>query len=815
MPVRRLLLIDDDPEFQELLEERLAPSGFEVVLPLDPSNPLGHVKDLRPAIIIISVELPDKVGYALCNKAKKGLARDIPVILTTRSVPASGFRSHRKLKVHADEYIDKRAMSEQEVVAKVDQLVGLGRPGGDHGFRFEDVDVEELDMADLVEDGHGRSATLEVDDDDDEISAVPRQIAHEGLADEFDPRELGADADDDGSFDFGEQAEIDHERAMAGRGSNGGRAQTATAVGTDPGAFLGASEQLAASWTGPDVDIDSDMNEFEADRTAVASPFPLTFDSPSARIEIAGPPAAAAPLVIEPEPSAPVADLDLGLDQVATLAEVERAEPPGVRIGARTAELEREIDRLRGELEQSRRVPTTGSPFSREREFLNLREVINKKEKQILDLNDQIDAKERLVMAERDRLREMDRVRSDLDARNLELEQNLLGASEELDGLRGERGSVLEQLRRQTDAMGALRTDAEQLSCLLERERASWREERDGLTRRHEVTLDQQKQQLEGGRASLEASLRERHTADLRGLKQAYEENSAEKDKGFGAAMALAEVRRQEELSAAQRGAEERLHLEVNELRRRHQDEIESLRREQAADLETLVRQNQEARQALEDRQSAHIATLEEEQSQALAAADRRRASELADADRRRVAELGEAERRRVAELVDADKRRGADLAEADERRRRDLAAADQERARAEEELEERLAAELAALVRQHAAEREEMSDRLAGRTRELGELGDQLAAAREVLRAREETIASLHVVLGERDERLAGQRQDLDELERQNAGYQEQVLRAFQKIKADEETVARAKKAMAIALTLLDEGEPAAARDE
>ncbi len=48
--------------------------------------------------------------------------------------------------------------------------------------------------------------------------------------------------------------------------------------------------------------------------------------------------------------------------------------------------------------------------------------------------------------------------------------------------------------------------------------------------------------------------------------------------------------------------------------------------------------------------------------------------------------------------------------------------------------------------------------------------------------------------------------------LEHENASYQEQVLRAYQKIKADEAMVARAKKAMAIALTVLDDqGNPKA----
>lgn len=836
IPVRRLLLIDDDPEFQGLLESRLAPNGFEVVLPPDPSNPLGHVKELRPALIIISVELPDKVGYALCNKAKKGLARDIPVILTTRSVPASGFRSHRKLKVHADEYIDKRAMTEHEVVSKVDLLVGIGESSKTGvEFDFEDVDVEELDMSDLVEEQPVRTGrppaslnevSFELDDDDEAVSAVPRQVPHEG-GPEFDPRELGADADDDGSFDFGEPVdpsgirEIGIGRAGVNpfsgpqpgtstlRGTNGERAQTATAVGTDPGPFAGGEEpglmadELVADPGVPDLDLDGmpefGPNEFEADRTAVA-------DAP-ARPE-PGTAAGGAPMVgVEPEPSAPVADLDLGLDQVAETRRHE-TEPP------RTDELEREIERLRAELDEARRGAAASSPFSREREFLNLREIINKKEKQLLDLDDQLNAKERAILAEKDRVRELERQRSGLDARTLEMEQNLLGANEELGRLRGERATWGDQLRRQTEAAAALRTDADALSRLLERERATWREEREAMARRHESALAEEKHHHEAARAALEESLREEHTAALHALKQSFEQTSAEKDKGFGAAMALAEVRRQEELTAAQRAAEERLASELADARRRQQDELEALRREQAVELEGLVRQSQEARQALEDRQSAHIASLEEEQSQALAAAERRRVSELADADKRRVAELAEADRRRLAELADADARRSIELAEVEARRRRDLDEAEEERVRGEADLRDRFASERAALLRQSAAEREDLERQLGERAREAAERADELAEAREALAARERTIESLHAMLAERDERLTRQRQEQDELERQNAGYQEQVLRAFQKIKTDEETVARAKKAMAIALTLLDEESTAARED-
>jgi CheY-like chemotaxis protein len=839
MQIRRLLLIDDDPDFQHLLQDRLGPSGFEIVLPPDPGNPLGHVKEVRPALILIAVELPDKVGYALCNKAKKGLARDIPVILTTRSVPASGFRSHRKLKVHADEYIDKRGMTEEEVVAKVDQLVGLVGYDGQTGSTWaasdeaDAFDVEELvDMSDLVEESS--LASTEVGPADDELedgghSAVPRQITHEGSEDGFDPRELGADADDDGSFEFPHPGHVGHEVAplpgyrTAARGTHaeeesedviasgngagesrrhGSDAGLEDRGGHDPhgdhdphggqGEHRGhAHREVEAVPIGYGPDLrSSDMGEFESDRTAVAQPFAQLVDPVSAPIFAAAQPEPAAPPapLETPEPSAPVADLDLGLDQLASQAQEEQSDAYERHHHSRTADLEKQIEELRADLEEARRAPTAAaaSSFSREREFLNLREVINKKEKLILDLNDQIDDKERQLLSERERRRESDRVRSDLDTKNLELEQSLLGANEELAHLRGERATLAEQLRRQSDSLAAVRADAEQLSRLLERERATWREERDSLARKHLAALDQLKHDMETERAAAEEALRDRHSGDLRSLKEAYEETTAEKDRGFGSALALAEVRRQEELTAAQRGAEERLQLELAEKRRLHQEEVDALRREQATELESLVRQGQDARQALEDRHSGQLARLEEEQSQALAAAEKRRATEVSDADKRRVMELAELE----------------------ERRRRELAAAAEERTRSETELREKHDSARSAMEREHTEEREGLERRLLAREDELRAREEELSRTRETLRAREQTVASLEATLGDREARITGQRQELDELERQNTGYQEQVLRAFQKIRADEAIVARAKKAMAIALTLLDEPE-------
>ena len=107
MSARRLLLIDADPDFHRTLHQQLSPYGFEIHLVEESADALSQVREIEPVLIFITVEEPDKIGYALCNKAKKGVAKEIPVVLTTKSVPKKGFNSHRKLKVHADEYIDK------------------------------------------------------------------------------------------------------------------------------------------------------------------------------------------------------------------------------------------------------------------------------------------------------------------------------------------------------------------------------------------------------------------------------------------------------------------------------------------------------------------------------------------------------------------------------------------------------------------------------------------------------------------------------------------------------------------------------------
>lgn len=761
---RRVLLIDSDPDFQHLLENRLGPHGFVVLTPPDPSNPLAQVKELNPAVIFIAVELPDKIGYALCNKAKKGPASHVPVVLITSTVPASGFKSHRKLKVHADEYIDKRTMTPDEVLRVIDQLVGLGNyvASGDD-MDVEELDMDDLDMAEVVDDGDGEFAA-ESEPATPEPLPVDRSVP---IADPYRPGGFqaggfGVDVDDLAD-------EID--RAM----------DEVSGVREMPHVLFAMNTGLATTSVDDDVlssadplrrepELPSDSGDF-GDNTAVASPPEEPEPMVAAAAEMAAPPPDETAVPAPMPALGSGADLDLGLEEVASQAEEEKSGAHDRRYQIRVLQLEEEIARLKAQLDDIRRQPATGGSFSREREFLNLREVINKKEKEILELRENLAARDGEILKFRQTIRELRQARTDLDEQNVELEREMLDKRERVEELEADRDHLAEQKATTERVLAAARAELTRANEEMAAERAERREEAESLGRERARALDDLRQELEDERARAETALQEKYSRDLRSLKEAYEETAREKE--------AEAARRLEDERAA---ADARREQEVGELMRGQSEALEKLESEKAA-----------------------------ERAAAVAAAEIRRDNDLAEAERRREKELAEADQRRVMELADAEKRRAVDLA-----------AAEEKRAAAENALAEKFEGERAALAQEHREELAALDKRIAERdaavaTHELTIRGleSDLEEARDADRGRVETIESLHRMLADRDQRLSTQRAELDELERVNRGYQEQILRAQQKIRSDETTVSRAKKALAVALTLLDAPEGSAPRNE
>lgn len=159
---RRVLLIDADTGFRDTLTGELARyKGVVVVAEPDPDRALALAAADPPSLIIIAVDEPDKTGYKVFQKCKKGALAKVPVLLVTSSLTPDSFAKHRGLKTHADEYIDKREMSLHELIGKVDNLIVLGEPSDDGiSIPVEDDIPMEIGDGDVVLD-----ETVAADDD--------------------------------------------------------------------------------------------------------------------------------------------------------------------------------------------------------------------------------------------------------------------------------------------------------------------------------------------------------------------------------------------------------------------------------------------------------------------------------------------------------------------------------------------------------------------------------------------------------------------------------------------------------------------------
>jgi hypothetical protein len=139
MATRRVLVFDDDSAFIDLLRRSLAGYRLEIRSVAPGPDNIQALKVLAPELVLISADLPGNAGYGLCSAIRKTLGSGIFIVLTTADLSPHDFSLHGKQRLHADLYLDKRGLSDQILVDKLDKLIGLGPrigpmpPGAENG----------------------------------------------------------------------------------------------------------------------------------------------------------------------------------------------------------------------------------------------------------------------------------------------------------------------------------------------------------------------------------------------------------------------------------------------------------------------------------------------------------------------------------------------------------------------------------------------------------------------------------------------------------------------------------------------------------
>ena len=79
--VPRILIVDDENDFIELLQYKLAGYGYELIVANDGVHALSQARTLKPNLILLDILLPDLDGLSVCEILRHQPAtKKIPII---------------------------------------------------------------------------------------------------------------------------------------------------------------------------------------------------------------------------------------------------------------------------------------------------------------------------------------------------------------------------------------------------------------------------------------------------------------------------------------------------------------------------------------------------------------------------------------------------------------------------------------------------------------------------------------------------------------------------------------------------------------
>lgn len=127
-PQKRVLVVDDEPDFAAIVQGNLEKEGFKVEVAYNGTEGLEMVRSNPPDAIVLDVMMPEKDGYVVCKELKSDdQYRDIPIILLTAvasHVTSTRYTHYDGMSTEADDYISKPASAE-EITQSLKRLLSL------------------------------------------------------------------------------------------------------------------------------------------------------------------------------------------------------------------------------------------------------------------------------------------------------------------------------------------------------------------------------------------------------------------------------------------------------------------------------------------------------------------------------------------------------------------------------------------------------------------------------------------------------------------------------------------------------------------
>lgn len=105
--VKKILVVEDEPDLRELLKMNLESAGFDVSTAADGREGMQKALEEKPNLIVLDVILPLMNGYEICRELKKedsAMKSTFVLLLTARGQQADRFWG---MYCGADEFLTK------------------------------------------------------------------------------------------------------------------------------------------------------------------------------------------------------------------------------------------------------------------------------------------------------------------------------------------------------------------------------------------------------------------------------------------------------------------------------------------------------------------------------------------------------------------------------------------------------------------------------------------------------------------------------------------------------------------------------------
>ena len=103
--VPRILIVDDERDFIELVQFRLAALGYEFIVATDGVQALSQARQFKPDLILLDILLPDLDGLSVCEILRRQPAtKKIPIIFMSA---LSSEVTKRTVAMQAEDFFTK------------------------------------------------------------------------------------------------------------------------------------------------------------------------------------------------------------------------------------------------------------------------------------------------------------------------------------------------------------------------------------------------------------------------------------------------------------------------------------------------------------------------------------------------------------------------------------------------------------------------------------------------------------------------------------------------------------------------------------